>query len=378
MKKVHFFWYGFVNDDVSEFTKGGVQTYLLNLKDVFAELDYEVHFYRISKVDVEKEFNGIHFHLCKSKKKYLTDGLKVVFKTFAGKSINANTDIILFADDLLSFPVKGYKTITLQHGIFWDVAQEKSEVKSFVLSYLKKQYEAIIRLKHSTYADFLVCVDYNYQNWYRSMMPYSKSLLVVNPNFTKIIPPIEKPHDKINIMFARRYEKFRGTRIFGEAISKILSEYDNVNVTMAGWGTDEQWLRNKLGKYNHVEFVKYDSEDSLEIHKDKHIAVVPTVGSEGTSLSLLEAMSAQCAVIGSDVGGITNILIDNFNGLIVPAGQVNALYLAIKYLIDYPQERLRLSSAGYLTVCNGFSYEKWKSKWKDIIGYVEKLPQKCY
>ena len=169
-------------------------------------------------------------------------------------------------------------------------------------------------------------------------------------------------------MFARRFEPFRGTRVFCAAITRILEEYDNVHVTLAGWGSDEKWLHERLDKYgNKVEFTTYNSEDTFAIHSDKHIAVVPTVGSEGTSLSLLEAMSSQCAVIGSDVGGITNILLDGYNGMMVPAGDSDRLYEAMKYLVVNPQERERMAVVGYETIAQAFSYDIWKAKWVRVM-----------
>ena len=199
-------------------------------------------------------------------------------------------------------------------------------------------------------------------------MPCSKTKMATIPNFAPLFQPVDKPENTINIMFARRFVPFRGTRVFGEAIKKILTEYANVNVTLAGWGPDESWLHEQLDEFgDKVLFTSYKSEDSFIIHSNKHIAVVPTVGSEGTSLSLLEAMSSHCAVIGSDVGGITNIIIDGYNGLLIPAGDSNRLYEAIKYLIDNPDKRINMANNGYDTIMNGFSFDIWKTKWLRTI-----------
>ena len=46
-------------------------------------------------------------------------------------------------------------------------------------------------------------------------------------------------------------------------------------------------MKAQLVDYSNVHFISYKSNESLLIHLDKDIAVVPTVGSEGTSLSLL-------------------------------------------------------------------------------------------
>ena len=160
---------------------------------------------------------------------------------------------------------------------------------------------------------------------------------------------------------------YRGTRIFVKAIKKILDEKLNVFVTIAGCGPDEKLMREKLQTYNNVQFIQYESKDSLKVLSQQHISVVPTIGSEGTSLSLLESMSAQCAVVCSDVGGMTNIVLNGYNGLMVPAEDSEGLYYAIKELILNKSKRQELAMKGYETVQKAFSYEIWKEKWKKIL-----------
>ena len=371
MKKVHIFYYGFVSDDGTKVTLGGVQTLLINLTKVFNELGYDVHYYKPSTMDFESEHYNIkmHGHKCDIKKRKSTKRIKDTFDHFKGE-IDSQHDIVLFADDLNTCKTKGYRTIALQHGIFWDIPCYRaleSNTRYFLEMY-RKIKELIQRIIHSRYVDQMVCVDYNYVNWYRSTVLVPKTKMTIIPNFAPLFPKCQKPEGVVNIMFARRFEPFRGTRVFCAAITRILEEYDNVHVTLAGWGSDEKWLHERLDKYgDKVEFTTYNSEDTFAIHSDKHIAVVPTVGSEGTSLSLLEAMSSQCAVIGSDVGGITNILLDGYNGMMVPAGDSDRLYEAMKYLVDNPQERERMAAVGYETIARAFSYDIWKGKWVRVI-----------
>jgi glycosyltransferase involved in cell wall biosynthesis len=216
----------------------------------------------------------------------------------------------------------------------------------------------------------VVCVDYNFPNWYRSVAAYEAVNMRVIPNFTQIATKAEKPKDRINIIFARRFEIYRGTRLFANAISRVLNENDHVYVTVAGSGPDEQYIKDKLSHFGErVVFTKYTSDQSLAIHADKHIAVIPTVGSEGTSLSLLEAMSAQCAVVCTNVGGMTNIVIDGYNGLMISPRE-NELYEAISKLVKDEALREKLSDRAYGTVKEGFSYEKWKESWKKVIADI--------
>ena len=143
-------------------------------------------------------------------------------------------------------------------------------------------------------------------------------------------------------------------------------QFDNIRITIAGDGPDKEFMTKELGIFNNVKFITYASGDSLIIHEDKDIAVIPTLGSEGTSLSLLEAMSAQCAVICTNVGGMTNVVIDHYNGLMINPDE-NSLYDAMKELISNPELRKTLSLKGYETLKNSFSLSKWSISWKRAL-----------
>jgi len=65
-----------------------------------------------------------------------------------------------------------------------------------------------------------------------------------------------------------------------------------------------------------VTFTKYLPDEVLDIHLEHDIAVVPSIASEGTSLSVAEAMGAGCAVVATAVGGVTNMIINGHNGIL--------------------------------------------------------------
>jgi len=161
-------------------------------------------------------------------------------------------------------------------------------------------------------------------------------------------------------------QTFSYSSSLGKATKKILDTYDNVFVTFAGTGPDEAWIRAELDGYTNYEITKYASDDSLKVHADKHIAVVPSLGSEGTSLSLLEAMASGCAVVCTNVGGMTNIVIDGFNGIMADIAG-DSLYYAIKKLVDDEELRKDIGKNAYDTVSKGFSYERWAKAWKTVL-----------
>jgi glycosyltransferase involved in cell wall biosynthesis len=75
------------------------------------------------------------------------------------------------------------------------------------------------------------------------------------------------------------------------------------------------------------------------------VVVVPS-WDEGFSLVTIEAMAARCAVLASNVGGISSILKDNSSGLLVPPKDVRALTDKLLWLVSDGALRSRLAAQG--------------------------------
>lgn len=361
MKSIVFLYDLYYDFKKNIITIGGIQTYLADLINICTSLGYSVSLYQIGDCEKCVEIDGYQIYQINVAKCDYEAFYKIVVS-----KIDKDTVVIFGTETIVPRNLLGHKAISIQHGIYWDKPAETKkggDLRMFISKAIRNYHI----IKHVKSLDTLVCVDYNYVNWLRAETDNVSSSLRVIPNYTKIAPIYKKTKEIINIIFARRLFEYRGTRIFADAAEKILKEYSNIHITVAGTGPDEKYMRDKLAAFNNVSFISYKSSESLDIHADKHIAVVPTIGSEGTSLSLLEAMSAQCAVIASNVGGMTNIILDDFNGLMVNAGDSLDLYRAMKRLIDNPTVMNRLSENAYKTVKQAFSYERWAEKWTTVI-----------
>lgn len=65
---------------------------------------------------------------------------------------------------------------------------------------------------------------------------------------------------------------------------------------------------------------------------------------EGMPLALLEGMAAGCAVIGSAVPGVREVLQHGHDGLLVPEGDATALADALEHLLRHPEQAARLAA----------------------------------
>jgi glycosyltransferase involved in cell wall biosynthesis len=123
----------------------------------------------------------------------------------------------------------------------------------------------------------------------------------------------------LSLVIARRFEHKRGILIFIDALAclkKMGVTFTAQICTVGG----ENPIKERL-VFHGIEQLVTVTEESMDsvlnVYEKHHIAVVPTLWSEGTSLACIEAISAGLPVIVSPVGGLGNLVIPGFNGLIV-------------------------------------------------------------
>lgn len=358
MKKIAILYDLFYDFNTNSITIGGIQTYITDLINVAKSIGYQITLFQMGETTNEVQLPEYKIIAIPTKK-------RSKFCNLISQVIDDDT-LVIFATDLIIPHKNPFKTsIAIQHGICWDIPTEKNRnILVMNLSKLVRNARIVDRVSN---VKEVICVDYNFVNWYRTCVDKPNIKFTVIPNYTRIVPVHKKDNDTIRIIFARRMWWYRGTRVFTNAILRILKDYHNIEVTVAGSGPDLDYMKERLSSFSNVMFITYKSDESLDIHADKHIAVVPTVGSEGTSLSLLEAMSSQCAIISSDVGGMTNIVLDGYNGIMTSAGDDEALYNALKLLLEDKELLNKLANNAYETARQAFSYEKWFAKWTLVL-----------
>lgn len=374
MKAAHLIYVRYYDFDNDTATIGGVQTYIKGLREVFNELGYECRVYQTGtsnrSIVLGEGFYVQEIDTIKQKKRQQKIDAVVAY---VEKIMDNDNDILVFMANEITCRNSAKYSIAIQHGISWDYLYSKPlSILRNIAHYAikaKNSFKLINRLNH---VKNVVCVDHNFPNWLRATAIKCDVNCTVIPNFTEIAPLFEKPNDRVNIIFARRLFTYRGTRVFAPAIANILKKYESVYVTVAGDGPDEDYIRDMLGEFGErVIFTTYAAIEAIDIHSDKHIAIVPTIGSEGTSLSCLEAMSAQCVPVCTDTGGLSNIVLDGFNGLFIERNSAD-LEDKISYLIENADERITMASNAYGTVKSGFSFKKWKERWKTLITNIIK------
>ena len=90
-------------------------------------------------------------------------------------------------------------------------------------------------------------------------------------------------------------------------------------------------------------------DDLMPLYRDFDLFVLPTRPGEGIPRVLMEAMAGGLPVVTTDVSGISSLITNGENGLLVPEGSTQGLADAVRSLITTPALRQRLIQGGYAT-----------------------------
>ncbi len=361
---------------------GGVETYLWNLAKLISERGDEPILLQPATTRFEKQIGDLNVIGVKRNRKRLRKDTRKDLYDAALSLIDTSKDLIIFGADHGSVRTNYPRAVSIQHGISWDLPGRYLRSSwlgriPFVPDGICKRYISYRCRRHFSNCSNRVCVDYNFLNWYRTQITdVPQGNIWVIPNFVDIpdgYQPNMKRHDEnpVKIIFARRFVETRGTRLMIQAVTRLLGVFHDVEFCFAGEGPDESLIAETFEDELRVCMQKYLPDESLQIHGDYHIAVVPSLACEGTSLSLAEAMAAGCAVVATNVGGMTNMVIDGYNGCLV-APDADSLTAVLSRLIGDKQLRLRLGQRAAATASNGFSLKRWKSQWSEVMDQVQK------
>ena len=152
-----------------------------------------------------------------------------------------------------------------------------------------------------------------------------------------------------------------------EAMKEVLGTFPDARLLIVGDGKMKQdlvALARRLGITQNVYFIP-SVKEARDILAVMDLFVMPSLA-EGLGLSLIEAMAAGLAVIGSDIGGIRSLIKDGYNGLLVKPAEPTELSSAILGLLRDKTRPSLLGAHAQEFIRQHFSQE-------DMLGETEKL-----
>jgi glycosyltransferase involved in cell wall biosynthesis len=296
-----------------EIKNAGIPVWDLNLK-------YKYNFIGILKIITlikKRKYNIIHVHL------FPADIFTALASLFLPKNI---------------------KWIFSEHNVF-------NRRRSF------KMFKIIDSFTYSRYLK-IICVSKQVRsallNWMPSIKGKTKVILnavsvpkLLNSNFFK----------NYDILFVGRLTQAKGVDILLKAI-KILKNKHNkhLNIAIVGDGPLRENLNNlavQLRVNNEVKFLGI-RKDIIKLMDSAKIFVLPSRW-EGLPMVVLEAMSRGMSIIATTVGGISEVIENGKEGILIPPENPKTLAQAMNDLLENKELQKKLKELAYKKVKKKYS-----------------------
>lgn len=173
-----------------------------------------------------------------------------------------------------------------------------------------------------------------------------------------------------NITYIGRLVEIKGVHILIDAIKLLINEKISVDLKIIGDGDYRSKLEEKVKKNNLNEIVKFEGEQRtlVDYLKNTDIFIYPSICQEVFGISIVEAMAFGIPCIGFNVGGIPEIIKNNYNGIVVDDISAKGLANGIKEIINnYQNEGIVQIKQNCLETANSFSINNTVSKLKQVL-----------
>jgi glycosyltransferase involved in cell wall biosynthesis len=223
-------------------------------------------------------------------------------------------------------------------------------------------YEAIDRLVLRWF-DHIICVSRPlYEQMLRTLPSHRVTLL---PNAVSTLPvdgfsPTARGTTRKTILFVGRLSYEKGVDVLLRAYAHSFFGHDDTRLLILGDGPDRttyEQLAHDLRINDQVEFLGFQ-RDVQSFYRSADLYVLAS-RSEGLPLSLLEAMSAGLPLVATRVGGVPDVIQDGFSGCLVPSNDHRALGVALKNLLDKPDQAAVMAESARAVVTTHYRAEPW-------------------
>lgn len=353
----------FYDRDGKIYLSGGAERYLCDLAKLLQQKGYKPYLVQSSSDHFHVNHDGLDVIGVKSPG-YSTALNKIAHSNFFGKP-----KLRIYSSLSSAFPNVCKNSITIGHGMFWSSSGEYSKLIEPISEAFKK-------------LPVFVSVDTATISWFRGMLPEivlrSKKYIKYIPNYVdseKFFPTTEKKKDdKIRIIYPRRIYEICGFYLLHEIVGELVNKYPNIEFHFVGQSinADKKAVEKLVKTYPGRVFTNFCEASKMNsIYSLADIIVIPTIVNEGTSLACIEAMATANALVTTNVGGLSDLIINRFNGLSVNPNSLE-LKKAIETLINDPNLRGQLGKNAF-EVSKAFDKKHWDSSWSQVIDDAIKI-----
>lgn len=193
-----------------------------------------------------------------------------------------------------------------------------------------------------------------------------------NDNFFEV-PPICSTGEK-NILFVGRVDKNKNLYLLIRAMSLLKANgICCKTLVVVGDGPELENCKDfarDLQIFDYIKFVGYVPNMDVCLYLSRSMVLVLPSFSEVFPQVIIEAMAASRPVIGSNVGGIKELIEHGVNGFLINPDDEKDLFLRLKQIIENPQLACKMGELGRQKARQydpGITADKWLDVAREIL-----------
>jgi glycosyltransferase involved in cell wall biosynthesis len=189
-----------------------------------------------------------------------------------------------------------------------------------------------------------------------------ESIYIPNYVDTSVFLPLLPGTDGKRILCAGQLFATKGVHNLLRAFQNVLVKIPSARLDIVGEGPEKESLEQlcaSLQIQNAVMFHgKVPHKELTHYYSKANVVVLPSVIADNCPLVVLEAMASSRPVIGSRIGGIPELILENETGLLFNPGDVDELSEKIIQLLLNPEKAEMMGRLGRELVEKEFSAQK--------------------
>ena len=179
------------------------------------------------------------------------------------------------------------------------------------------------------------------------------------------------PADKKIIGCVANFRPTKGALVLIKAVHRLINDSYRVQLLLVGNLFDPQIERliAKLGIEEHVTLTGF-RKDAVAISEKFDVAVMPSLRKESLSRAIVESMFRRVPVIASNVGGMSELIKDGYNGFLTEPGDDETLAKKLKVLLYDHDLQIKFSTNAFDVVNQKFSVADYITEFERIFAAV--------
>lgn len=309
---------------------------------------------------------------------YFLDTIKLAVKIINNHKIDLIFTQDPFETGLAGWFISKMKKIPLQLQIHTDFLSPYFWRESFV-----NRFRVLLAKFLIPHAKSLRVVSERIKHSIISNIKYPISKIFVLPIFvdvekiknTPVKIDLHKKYSQFDfiVLVASRLTKEKNIALAIKAIPDILKKYSQTGLVIVGKGPEEENLKSLVAKLNLQKNIKFEpwTDEIVSYYKTADLFVL-TSNYEGYGMSVVEAVSAGCPIVTTDVGCIGEFIKDQLHGLVVVPGDLKSFELSVLKMMDSVHLRREYRDRAQLVVNRVGSKQKYLENyllsWRQTIG----------